>query len=80
MTFKYSGLLFLVLSEQRNVQFNLYVLDISIQGGPVLKNATLTINNFKKTRDRMKKLCALLHIKLFFHQDDMKIVNLMKAF
>ena len=29
------------------------------------KNATLTINNVKKTRDRMKKLCALLrHIKL----------------
>ena len=23
------------------------------------KNATLTINNFKKTRDRMKKLCSL---------------------
>ena len=22
------------------------------------KNATLTIDNFKKTRDRMKKLCA----------------------
>ena len=32
------------------------------------KNATLScINNFKKTRDRMKKLCALLHIKFFFH-------------
>ena len=26
------------------------------------KNATLTINNFKKTRDSMKKLCALLRI------------------
>ena len=39
------------------------------------KNATLTINNFKKTRDRMKKLCALLHIKLFSEQDDTKIVN-----
>ena len=39
------------------------------------KNATLTINNFKKTRDRMKKLCALLRIKFFFQQDDTKIVN-----
>ena len=40
------------------------------------KNATLTINNFKKTRDRMKKLCALLRIKShFFQQDDTKIVN-----
>ena len=27
------------------------------------KNATLTINNFKKTKDRMKKLCALLRMK-----------------
>ena len=39
-----------------------------------------TINNFKKTRDRMKKLCALLRIKLFSQQDDTKIVNLSKAF
>ena len=39
------------------------------------KNATLTINNFKKTRDRMKKLCALLCIKFFSQQDDTKIVN-----
>ena len=39
------------------------------------KNATLTINNFKKTRDRMKELCALLHIKFFSKQDDTKIVN-----
>ena len=38
------------------------------------KNATLTINNFKKTRDRIKKLFALLHIKFFFQQDDTKIV------
>ena len=39
------------------------------------KNATLTINNFKKTTDRMNKLCALLCIKFFFQQDDPKIVN-----
>ena len=39
------------------------------------KNATLTINNFKKRRDRMKKLCALLRIKFFTQQDDTKIVN-----
>ena len=29
------------------------------------ENATLTINNLKKKRDRMKKLCALLRIKFF---------------
>ena len=39
------------------------------------KNATLKINNFKKTRDRMKKLCALLCVKFFPQQDDTKIVN-----
>ena len=39
------------------------------------KNATLTINNFKKRRDRMKKLCALLRIEFFSEQDDTKIVN-----
>ena len=39
------------------------------------KNATLTINNFKKTRDRMKKVCALLCIKFFPQQDDTKIFN-----
>ena len=43
------------------------------------KNATLTINNFKKTRDRMKKLCALLRIKFFSQQDDTKIVNFDEA-
>ena len=36
------------------------------------KNATLKINNFKKTRDRMKKLCALSRIKFFSQQDDTK--------
>ena len=44
------------------------------------ENATLSINNFKKTGDRMKKLCALLHIEFFSEQDNAKIVNLMKAF
>ena len=39
------------------------------------KNATLTINNIKKMRDRMIKLCALLRIKFFSQQDDTKIVN-----
>ena len=39
------------------------------------KNVTLTINNVKKTRDRMKKLCALLRIKFFSQQDDTKIVT-----
>ena len=39
------------------------------------KNATLTINNFKKTRDKMKRLCALLRINFFLQQDDTKIVH-----
>ena len=39
------------------------------------KNATLTINNFKKPRDRMKTLCALLRMKFFSQQDDTKNVN-----
>ena len=47
---------------------------IHVQGGPE-RIATLTINNFKKTRDRMKKLCTLLRIKFFSQQDDTKIVN-----
>ena len=40
------------------------------------KNATLTINNFKKTRDRMKRLCALLRIQFFSQQDDTKSVTI----
>ena len=39
------------------------------------KNATPTINDFKKTRDRIKKSRALLRIKFFSHQDDTKIIN-----
>ena len=39
------------------------------------KNATLTINDFKKTRDRINKLCPLLRIKFSFQQDDTKIIN-----
>ena len=39
------------------------------------KNATLTINNFKKTRDRMKKLDVLLRIKFVSQQTDTKIIN-----
>ena len=38
------------------------------------KNATLTINNFKKTRDIMKK-CALSRIKFFSQQEDTKNAN-----
>ena len=44
------------------------------------KNATLKINNFKKTRDRMNKLCALLRIQFFSQQDGTKMLILMKAF
>ena len=39
------------------------------------KNVTLTINDLKKTRDRMKQFCALLHIRLFSQQDNTNIVN-----
>ena len=39
------------------------------------KNATPMINNFKKTRDRMKELCALMHIKFFSQHNDTKIIN-----
>ena len=44
------------------------------------KNATLRINNLKKTRDRMKKLCGLLRIESCSEQDDTKSFILMKAF
>ena len=44
------------------------------------KNATLTINNFKKTRDRMKKLCALLCIRFFPSKMTPRSLILMKAF
>ena len=36
---------------------------------------TYTINNVKKMRDRMKKLCALLRIKKYHSKMDTKIVN-----
>ena len=39
------------------------------------KNATPTINNFKKTMDRIKKLCALMRIEFFSQQNDTKIIN-----
>ena len=52
-----------------------YACAMSMYTGWPRKNATLSINNFKKTRDRMKKLCALLPIELFSEQEDTKIVN-----
>ena len=39
------------------------------------KNAKPTINYFKKTSDKINKLCAILRIKFFFQQDDTKIIN-----
>ena len=39
------------------------------------KNATLTINNFKKTWDRIKRGCTLSRIKLFSQQYDIKNAN-----
>ena len=53
---------------------------INLYTGCPRKNATLTINNFKKMREKMKKLCALLRIEFFSQQNDTKIINLMKAF
>ena len=37
------------------------------------KNATLTINNFKKKRE--KEMCALMCIEFFSQQNDTKIIN-----
>ena len=42
------------------------------------KNATPTINDFKKTRERINKLSPLLRI-IFFQQDDNKIINFDKG-
>ena len=55
--------------------FSVYNMYGNLYTGWPRKNATLTINNFKKTRYRMKNLCAFLRIKFFFQQDDTKIVN-----
>ena len=39
------------------------------------KNATPTIDNFKKTRGKIKKLCAIMRIEFFSQQNDTKIIN-----
>ena len=75
----YSGLVFNGFMKARNVtwyQLNHSRLTLRVHCYPgwPRKNATLTINNFKKMRDRMKT-CALWHIKFFSQQDDTKIVN-----
>ena len=44
------------------------------------KNATPTINNFKKTREKIKKLCALMCIEFFSQQMTPISLILMKAF
>ena len=44
------------------------------------KNATLTINDFSKLRDRINKLCPLLRIKLFSNKMTPRSLILMKAF
>ena len=38
------------------------------------KNATPTIYDLKKTRDRINKLCPLLRIQFFFQENDSKII------
>ena len=45
-----------------------------IQGGPE-RMQQLRSNNFKKTKDKMKKLVCIIAYKLLFQQDDTKIVN-----
>ena len=65
---------YLISSSTHWKWFDFAMAHISHKGWP-RKNATLTINNFRKMGDRMKKLCALLHIKFFSLQDDTKIVN-----
>ena len=40
------------------------------------KNATLTINNLKKTWEKIKKLCTLMHIEFSPQQNDTKIINI----
>ena len=45
-----------------------------IQGGPERTQHLRSIN-FKKTGDKINKLCALLRIIFFFQQDDTKIIN-----
>ena len=47
---------------------------LSYTGWP-RKIATLTIKNVKKTRAKMKKLCALMRIEFFSQQNDTKIIN-----
>ena len=57
-----------------------YIIGVRVLRGPIYtgwpkKNVTPTINDFKRTSDRMKKLCALLCVNVFFQQDDTKIIN-----
>ena len=58
----------------RHKEYNVWNCCFLYTGWPK-KNATLTINNFKKTRNRMKKLCKLSRTKFFSHQDDTKNAN-----
>ena len=51
---------------------------LSYTGWP-RKNATLTINNFKKRENRIKNLYALLRIQFYSQQNDTKIVNFYKG-
>ena len=55
--------------------YGMQIQHIIIQGGPERMQHFITINNFKKTSDRMNKLYALLRIKFFPQQDNTKIVN-----
>ena len=52
------------LTNIHHIKINNIWTQISYTGWP-RKNTTPTINNFKKTRDRMKKLCALWRIEFF---------------
>ena len=58
------------IRNQEEEKIHSHLPHYSYNTGWPRKNARPTINNFKKTRDRLKKLCALLHMEFFFQQDD----------
>ena len=67
--------IFLWMLVQRTTYINVFQINLVVYTGWPRKNATLTINDFKKTRDRINELCPLLRIKFFFQKDDTKIIN-----
>ena len=59
--------------HQKSLCFNKTITgNFFLQGGPE-RMQWPTINNFKKTREKMKRLCALVCIEFFSQQNDTKI-------